>query len=410
MKVLLYGGGAREHAIALKIKSSPMLTELYLCSPNDGFSHLGKVISYSSYEDLAIKAEKLKIDLLIVGPEAPLVEGIVDLFEKAGILCIGPNKEWAMLEGSKIYAKEFMIKNNIPTAEYKIQTECDDSDSIIDSFTFPIVIKADGLAAGKGVSIVHNKNVAKTLIKEFLNGKFGQSSKKMLIEEYLEGEELSLIALWDSKTLLPFVSARDYKRLQNGNKGPNTGGMGSYCPIKLTPDQENDLNKYIKLLENALRNEHAKFTGIIYSGLMLTDSGIKVLEYNMRFGDPETQPLLNHLETDLLYIFDKAIKRELHTVKLKWKEGSSFCVVVASQGYPEQPKKQGLISGIEEIQQKYNVNIYYAGVKRENDLLLANGGRVLSICKSGKNPAKDVYAAVNDLEFEDKCYRTDIGS
>lgn len=409
MKVLVYGGGAREHALAWKIKQSPLLEKLYLCKPNDGFASLGEVLEAQNFQELAQISKNISINMLVVGPEDPLAGGIVDEFQKAGISAIGADKKWAMLEGSKSFAKEFMERNNIPTGKYKIITEESEIQSVLDEFGVPVVLKADGLAAGKGVYIAEKRSDAEHVLEDFLEGKFGEASKKVLVEEFLEGAELSLISLWDGKTLLPLIPARDYKKLLSGNEGPNTGGMGAYCPVSLTAEEYKQVENYINLLEQALKNEKAAFVGIVYSGLMLTKDGVKVLEYNMRFGDPETQPLLMHLNSDLLEVFQKATEQKLNEVELKWKQGQSLCVVVATQGYPESPIKGGEIVNINEVSELNDVQIFYAGVKKQGEKLLANGGRVLSVCKTGIGVQKDIYDAVSQLEYEDKIFRNDIG-
>ena len=409
MKVLVYGNGAREHAIAWKIKQSKILTQLYLSNPNDGFSHLGKVIDESDFEKLAQRAKSEGIDLLVVGPEIPLVQGIADEFKKVGISTIGPCKEWALLEGSKSFAKEFMQRNNIKSAKYEIVTSQEQCEEVLNRFSLPVVLKADGLTAGKGVVICNTKQEAVKTIEEFLDGKFGEASKKIVVEEFLQGNEVSLISLWDGETLLPFIPARDYKKLLNGNNGPNTGGMGAYCPITLNNNNLKELEDYTDSLEKALVKENADFCGIIYSGLILTKDGIKVLEYNMRFGDPETQPLLMHLKSDLLELFNMAIKKELKKARLNWNNGTSFCVVVASQGYPSSPQKGSEITNFETLKSKLDINVFWAGVKKQGDKLVANGGRVLSICKTALDPKPEIYKFAQDLEFRDKYYRTDIG-
>jgi len=409
LKVLLYGGGAREHALAWKISQSDILTELYLAKPNDGFAYLGKVLEVQNFKKLAIKSKEIGIDLLVVGPEDPLANGIVDEFKNSGIPSIGPDKKWAMLEGSKSFAKEFMVQNGIPTAGYTLIEDKNNIKEVLKNFTAPVVLKADGLAAGKGVVIAQSIDEAEKVLEDFLGGKYGEASKKVVVEEFLLGEEISLISLWDGKTLLPLIPARDYKKLLDNNEGPNTGGMGAYCPVQLTVQENKEVHDYVKLLENALKNEKADFVGIVYSGLIMTKSGLKVLEYNMRFGDPETQPLMMHLKSDLLQVFDMAVKQKLDEISLSWNEGMSLCVVIAADGYPVNPTKGAEIVNIDEISQKYGVNIFYASVKAVDDKLTANGGRVLSICKSGKNPSKDIYPAANELIFSDKYYRTDIG-
>ncbi len=409
MKVLIYGGGAREHALARKIKQSPLLEKLYLCKPNDGFAGLGEVIEAENFSVLAQISGEKGVDLLVVGPEDPLMGGIVDEFKKAGIPAIGADKKWAMLEGSKSRAKEFMLRNNIPTAKYETITGTEDVYNVLDRFSVPVVLKADGLAAGKGVYIAASRVDAEMTLKEYLEGKFGEASSKVVVEEYLEGPEISLISLWDGETLLPFIPARDYKKLSEGDKGPNTGGMGAYCPVSLTGDEYRALEEYAKNLENALKNEHAEFTGVVYSGLIMTKQGLKVLEYNMRFGDPETQPLLMHLDSDLLEVFKTTVDKELHKVSLKWKKGQTFCVVVAAAGYPENPAKGGVIGNINEVIQNHGVEIFFAGVKKEGGTIVGNGGRVLSVCQTGPCAQKYIYDAISELDFNDKIYRKDIG-
>lgn len=435
--ILVYGSGARENALAFKISCSPLLNKLFLALPNDGFKNLGQEVIFSDFEDLAKKCLENQIDLVVVGPEDPLSKGIVDVLNKHGIKCIGANKKWAQLESSKKYAKEFMARHDIPTAKYYVignrKQETGNSrvgllshqqeiDEILAHFSTPPVLKADGLAAGKGVHLSTSFEDARQTLNEFLGGKYGMASSSVVVEERLEGEELSVIAIFDGDTLLPFVSARDYKRLKEGQKGPNTGGMGAYCPVEITSQQQKDLHTYLLKLENALKSEKADFTGIIYSGLMLTSSGIKVLEYNMRFGDPETQPLMCHLDSDILEIFLAASEKKLSDVRLKWKSGTTVCVVVASQGYPENPKKGCKISGISEAAVKYGTQIFYAGVKETKSeqlssqftvhgSLISNGGRVLSVCASGENINKvrqNIYKTIEEIDFSDKMFRTDI--
>ena len=409
MKVLIYGGGAREHALAWKIKQSSLLEKLYLCKPNDGFSQLGEVIDADNYEKLAQISKEIGINLLVVGSEEPLIKGIADEFKKAGIPAIGADKKWAELEGSKSFAKEFMERNSILTAKYKIITDKSQIPQVFDDFEIPVVLKADGLAAGKGVYIACTKEDAENMLNEFLEGKYGEASKKIVVEEFLEGAEISLISLWDEKTLLPLIPVRDYKKLLSGNKGSNTGGMGAYCPVSLTLEEYKELENYTNTLKQALIKENADFTGVVYSGLMLTKEGIKVLEYNMRFGDPETQALLLHLDTDLLEIFKKQSEKKLDEVELKWKQGQAFCVVVAAEGYPETPIKGGEIVNIDEIIENNDVTVFYAGVQKQDKKLIANGGRVLSVCKTGIGVQKDIYDAIKQLDYENKVFRNDIG-
>lgn len=411
--ILVYGSGGRENALAWKISQSPILNKLFLALPNDGFKNLGEEIVFSDFEDLAQKCLAKGIDLVIVGPEDPLSKGIVDVLNKYGIKCIGANKKWAQLESSKKYAKEFMSKHNIPTAKYLVVNSMDDIDKILSQFTHAPVLKADGLAAGKGVHLSSDMRDAQNTLEEFLRGKWGEASSSVVVEEKLNGEELSIISIFDGETLLSFVPARDYKRLYDGQVGPNTGGMGAYCPVEISTEQNNDLKDYLAKLENALKAEKADFAGIIYSGLMLTSQGIEVLEYNMRFGDPETQPLMYHLDCDILEIFINASRKKLSQTKLKWKEGTTIAVVVAANGYPENPKKGCEIKGLKEACKNHSTEVFYAGVKLEGAKLLSNGGRVLAICANGDNIEKvrnQIYKTIEEIDFSDKIYRNDIGS
>ena len=413
VNVLVYGSGGRENALAFKISQSPLLNKLFLALPSDGFKNLAEEIIFSDFEELAQRCVENKIDLAIIGPEEPLSKGIVDVLNGYGIKCIGANKKWAKLESSKKYAKEFMEKHKIPTAKYFVVNSNEEIEKTLENFSNHPVLKADGLAAGKGVHLSSDMQDAKNTLEEFLGGKWGDASRDVVVEERLEGEELSIISVYDGQTLLSFVPARDYKRLNDGQTGPNTGGMGAYCPVQLSYEQDYELQKYLKQLEGALISEEADFVGIIYSGLMLTKDGIKVLEYNMRFGDPETQALMCHLGCDILEIFINATEKKLAQTNLKWKGGTSICVVVASDGYPQTPKKGCQINGAKEAVQKYGTQIFYAGVKSENKKLLSNGGRVLNVCSSGndiKKVRERIYETIEEIDFSDKIYRKDIGA
>ena len=451
-RVLILGGGARENALAANICNSPYLEKLYLAGANDGFKHLGETVDFTGYKELLEKSLALKIDLLVVGAENPLCEGIADIFAAKGIKVIGANKAWARLEGSKSFAKEFMLKNGIKTADYKIidYSAGENRAAFDDAFNYFLkkaavpVIKADGLALGKGVCIAENINDAKLAASEFLAGKFGSASKKILLEERLFGREVSVISLWDGKTLASFPPASDYKRLLDGNNGVNTGGMGAYAPSNISARERNQIKKYLKTLEMALLEEKADFCGVVYSGLILTKDGVQVLEYNMRFGDPECQVLLELLENDLLSVFLAMTQKRLFDVDLKFRRKKAYCLVLASDGYPESPKKGAEIFGLNEAA-KFGCKLYFAGVKalpgvvlrnfnpnhadkkmpvNENtkklsgldretfENLLTNGGRVLNIVKSGSDDKKtldDIYKAAQVISFDGKIYRKDIG-
>ena len=410
--VLMLGSGGREHALAWKIKSSPLLNNLYLANPNDGFKSLGEEVVFADYEELAKICKEKNIDLVVVGPEQPLSEGIVDVLGNHGIKCIGPKKQWAQLEWSKEFAKKFMYKHSIPTAAYEVVTDESQIDGVLKKFAgkpHPPVLKADGLAAGKGVAVPQTVEEAKGLLAEFLNGKFGDASKRVVVEEFLEGEELSVLSIFDGKTLKTFMPARDYKRLRDNNEGPNTGGMGSFCPVLISDFHEKKIQEYLKMLEGALVNEKADFCGIVYSGLMLTKDGVRVVEYNMRFGDPETQPIMMHLKSDLLEIFIAAANQNLANVNIEWNEGTSLCVILAAQGYPEAPKKGCPIENIEEAEKEFGVKVFFAGVKHgSSGSIVSNGGRVLCVCASGQDIRENVYKACEKIDFADKIYRNDI--
>lgn len=451
--ILLFGGGAREHALAQKLSESPFLDILYLANPNDGFKHLGKTIEFTpsgdtraDFYNLAKKARKLNINLLVVGPENPLFEGIADIFQNEGIRTIGADKKWANLEGSKSFAKNFMLKNSIKTADYRVlegeAAVSKHSTQIKEALEYfkaeyqtPPVIKADGAALGKGVYLPERFKEAEFEIKKFLEGKFGEASKKTILEERLFGKEISLLSFWDGKTLLSFPPAQDYKRLLDGNIGKNTGGMGSIAPAKISAKEQKQLEEYQNNLKKALLKENADFKGIIYSGLILTIKGVYVLEYNMRFGDPETQVLLELLDTDLLYIFLKMSDKKLDKIDLKFNRKKAYCVVLASEGYPDSPKRGAQIKNLEAAE-KYNCKIYFAGVSKINkhqksaqeqdfslpakhkaadyagDTFITNGGRVLNIVKSafsGKIALDKIYKTALEINFDGKIYRKDIG-
>lgn len=411
INVLVYGSGARENALAWKISQSPLLNKLFLALPNDGFKNLGEEIIFSDFEDLAKKCLTKKVDLVVIGPEDPLSKGIVDVLCEHGIKCIGANKKWAQLESSKKYAKEFMQRHKIPTAKYLVVNSKDEIKNALVQFSHPPVLKADGLAAGKGVHLSIDMADAEQTLNEFLGGKYGSASSSVVVEEFLTGEELSVISIFDGETLLSFVPARDYKRLKEGQIGPNTGGMGAYCPVNLTESQKTDLQKYLSRLKNGLKADNADFVGVVYSGLMLTQDGINVLEYNMRFGDPETQPLMYHLDRDILEIFINATEKKLAETHLKWKDGSTIAVVVAAQGYPENPKKGCEIKGVNEAAEKCGTQIFYAGVTIKDKKLLSNGGRVLTVCANGcdiKKIREKIYKTIDEIDFSDKIFRKDI--
>ena len=410
MRVLLFGSGAREAALAKKIKESKLLDELYYAQTG-AFCDEDKVIEFCDFYNLAENAKKLGIDLLVVGPELPLAQGICDIFKEFKINTIGANKYWAQLESSKSFAKEFMEKFNIKTAPYKLieypgQINDSLSEALLKFENLP-VIKADGLAMGKGVFLPSNIDEARLYALEALGGKFGSASKKILFEKRLFGRELSVFSLWDGKTLVSFDPAGDFKKLKDNDKGENTGGMGACFPCILNAAEKKSLDDYLKKLENALLSSKADFCGVIYSGLMLADDEVYVLEYNMRFGDPEIQCILEVFENDILDVFEKMTQGRLRDVKLRFKNEPSFCVVLASQGYPSKYECGHEILNLDCVK-KYGVNVFFAGVRAEKGKYYSAGGRVLSLVKSGDSALISIYFAARDIKYKGKIYRHDI--
>jgi len=382
--ILVYGCGAREYAIAKSILSSPLLNKLFLA--NGAHFRLGENIEYTDYDDLAKKSLEKNIDLVIFGPEQPICDGAVDIFNSYGIKAIGVNKEFSKLESSKLFAKEFMNKYLIKNA--KVLSKNDN--------TFPQVIKKDGLAQGKGVKVVYNEIEKNNVISLF--------KKDFFAEEFLDGEEISVMSLFDGECMLNFLPTRDFKRLNEDLTSPNTGGMGSYCPVDLTDNQKLKLNNYLEKLEKALIAEGADFTGFIYSGLIWLSDDWYVLEYNVRLGDPETQSILKHLKTDFLSILIAGLNNKLKNINIEYRNGYSACLVIASAGYPDNPKKGDLIS----LPDNKNIDVLFAGVKYDNDKLYSDGGRVLSLCLNDENPFPKLKSYADSLKMKSKYYRLDI--
>jgi len=419
MSVLIIGSGGREHAIGLKLKEQNPEVPLYFAPGNAGTAELGTnlAISDSNISELLDFASSNKIHLTIVGPEAPLVLGIVDEFEKEGLRVVGPSKAAAQLEGSKEWAKNLMKKYKIPTAAFEVFTDYDSAKHYLTQRNvYPIVIKADGLAAGKGVTVAFSEEEALAALKTcFLDKAFNEAGLKVVIEDFLEGQEASIFAFTDGHCILPMSPAQDHKAVFDGDKGPNTGGMGAYSPAPLVTEaiQEQVLQTVFKPLLNAFKQEGLAYKGIVYAGLMINKAGdASIVEFNVRFGDPETQIVLPRLSTNLLALFNAVADETLSDFTLEWTNESSVCVVLASSGYPGAYEKGKEITGIEDVKKANpKSHVVHAGTKLENGKVLSNGGRVLAVVASAdnlKDAIDSVYSSVEKVQFENKTFRTDI--
>ena len=410
MKVLVIGSGGREHAIAYKLSSSPQVDQLFAMPGNPGMAEIATLVE-GSVEDLdgILKfVEQKKIDLTVIGPEVPLCMGLADLLEDHGHMVFGPRQQAAKLEGSKAFSKHFMAKHHIPTARYEEVNDYQEALNALEHFDYPVVVKADGLAAGKGVVICEDASQAKTALKEMMvDGIMDGAGRKVVLEEFLEGFECSLLCFVDGKTILPMVSAKDHKQIYDGNQGPNTGGMGSVSPNPFLPEgiEQKLETKILQPFLKGLQEDGLDYRGVVFIGLMIDrQNEPKVLEFNVRFGDPETQSILLRLDTDLCEVMVACAKRTLDQITLKWKEE-----VLASSGYPGSYPKGLTISGLERVQ---DVIVFHAGTKKVEDELQTNGGRVLNICAYGKDLEEaraKVYQAAEVIDFEGKYYRHDIG-
>ena len=415
MKILVVGGGGREHAICWKLSKEKNVEKIYCAPGNAGIANVAECVNIgdTNIEELLKFAKENEIGLTIVGPEVPLVMGIVDEFEKEGLRVFGPNKKCAQLEGSKAFSKEFMIKHNIPTAKYKEYTNLEEAISEIDSFGYPVVIKADGLAAGKGVVIPENREDAIATLKGMMSDKkFGAAGDKIVIEEFLKGIETSILAFVDNDTIVPMASAKDHKKVNNYEQGPNTGGMGTFSPSEIyTEELANKVKETVleKTLEG-FKKDGLNFKGILFVGLMITEDGEKVLEYNVRFGDPETQSVLFRLETDLHEIMEAILDNKLKDIEINYSDDEAVCVMLTSGGYPDSYEKGKIITGLENLDD--DIVVFHSGTKMLDGNLVTNGGRVIGItAKSAtvKDAAEKVYENIKKINFEGMHYRTDIG-
>ena len=419
MDILVVGGGGREHAILAALRRSPKVDKLYAAPGNGGISRIAECfpVKATDVDGMVELAKKLSPDYVFVAPDDPLVMGMVDRLNEAGFKTFGPKANAAILEGSKVFSKALMKKYKIPTAEYETFTDAEKAIAYIrEKNSFPAVIKCDGLALGKGVIIAEDMNQAEAAVKSMLlDGKFGKSGSEIVIEEYLTGPELTVLAFTDGKTVKPMVSSMDHKRAYDNDKGLNTGGMGTIAPNPLyTPDKQQECMENIFLPTiKAMQAEGRPFKGCLYFGLMLTPSGVKVIEYNCRFGDPETQVVLPLLETDLAEIIEAIWEERLDGLDVKWSDKSCACVVMASGGYPEKYETGKEISGLDENgQTSPDAYVYHAGTKLENGKFLTSGGRVLGVTSTAdtlQNALDKAYAAVKTISFDKAHYRTDIG-
>ncbi|EGT2231300.1 TPA: phosphoribosylamine--glycine ligase [Clostridioides difficile] len=415
MKILVVGGGGREHAICWKLSKEKNIEKIYCAPGNAGIANVAECVNIgdTNIEELLKFAKENEIGLTIVGPEVPLVMGIVDEFEKEGLRVFGPNKKCAQLEGSKAFSKDFMIKHNIPTAKYKEYTNLEEAISEIDSFGYPVVIKADGLAAGKGVVIPENREDAIATLKEMMSDKkFGAAGDKIVIEEFLKGIETSILAFVDNDTIVPMASAKDHKKVNNYEQGPNTGGMGTFSPSEIyTEELANKVKETVleKTLEG-FKKDGLNFKGILFVGLMITEDGEKVLEYNVRFGDPETQSVLFRLETDLHEIMEAILDNKLKDIEINYSDDEAVCVMLTSGGYPDSYEKGKIITGLENLDD--DIVVFHSGTKMLDGNLVTNGGRVIGITAKSttvKDAAEKVYENIKKINFEGMHYRTDIG-
>jgi phosphoribosylamine--glycine ligase len=420
MNILIIGSGGREHALAWKVSQSPLLQKLYCAPGNAGTQSIAENVPIAPDDIPALLdfAAGQKIDLTVVGPEAPLTMGIVDEFEKKGLKIFGPNKNAAELEGSKIFAKQFMARHRIPTARFEIADSAEQAKKIITSgrFAFPLVIKADGLAAGKGVIICRNPKRAEEAIHTVMvEKKFGEAGNRLVVEEFLTGKEASFIVISDGVKIFPFVTTMDHKAVYDGDKGPNTGGMGAISPSPYIDQEMFDsiVNTTVFPTVTRMLEEGRRFKGVLYVGLMLTADGPKVLEYNCRFGDPETQPQMLRMQGDLVELLLSAVEGNVLEKEIQWSSNTAGCVVAASGGYPLKYEKGKMIEGLEEAAAFPGVVIFHAGTVLREGKYYTNGGRVLNVCASERTLAETmdkIYKALSRIFFEAMHWRRDIGA
>ena len=417
MKVLIVGSGGREHALAWKVAQSPIVDKIYCAPGNAGIAEYAECVPITAmeFDKLAAFAKEQAVDLTIVGMDDPLVGGIVDAFEAQGLRVFGPRKNAAILEGSKAFSKDLMKKYQIPTAAYETFDSAEAALAYLETADFPIVLKADGLALGKGVLICQNLDEAKEGVKEIMTDKkFGSAGNRLVVEEFMTGREVSVLSFVDGKTIKTMTSAQDHKRAGDGDTGLNTGGMGTFSPSPFYTDEVDDFcKKYIyQATVDAMAKEGREFKGIIFFGLMLTEKGPRVLEYNARFGDPEAQVVLPRMKNDLVDVCEACIDGKLDEIDLQFEDNAAVCVVLASEGYPVKYEKGLPIRGLENFKDKEGYYVFHAGTKFDGDTIVTNGGRVLGVTAKGENlkaARANAYEAVKWIDFDNKYYRHDIG-
>jgi len=415
MKVLVIGSGGREHTIVWKIAQSKKVDKIYCAPGNGGIKELAELVNIKAddVDGLLNFAKENKIDLTVVGPEVSLVKGIVDIFQQKGLKIFGPTKELSMLEGSKVFAKEAMTKFGLPTADFKVFDDPKDAKKYLNEKGAPIVVKADGLAAGKGVIVAKTVEEAETAIEDIMVKKiFGSAGDRLILEDCLEGEEASILVFSDGKNIAPLVSAQDHKRIFDNDEGPNTGGMGAYSPAPVVSGEIfNDIiDKVFRPMITGLAKQGKYYKGVLYGGLMMTKHGPMVLEFNVRFGDPETQAILPRLKSDLVDVAIACTEGSLDKINLEWDERSCLCIVAASKGYPGSYEKHKKISGLEDVKDGM---VFHAGTVSENGNIFTNGGRVLGVAGLGsdiKSAKLKAYEAAGKIKFDGIYYRKDIGN
>jgi phosphoribosylamine--glycine ligase len=417
MRIMVVGNGGRECALVWKLKSSPLVDKLFAAPGNAGIAEIAECIDIKVNDliRLADFALKNSIDLTVVGPELPLTLGIVDEFEKKNLKILGPTKLAAEIEGSKVFAKEFMKKYHIPNASFRIFDNPKEASDFIKSSELPLVIKADGLAAGKGAVVVEDEPSALSTIHQMMVEKiFGQAGSRVVVEDFMEGEEITILAFTDGETITPMLSSQDHKRIFDGNRGPNTGGMGAYAPTTIVDDRmmKTIHDEILEPTVAGLKKEGRIFRGILYAGLMMTDRGFKVMEFNCRFGYPETQVILPLLKSDLVEIFLSIVQGELSFQDVEWDDRFAVCVVLASAGYPGKYEGDKEIFGLSKARLMEDVLIFHSGTKRQKDRIFTNGGRVLGVTatdESMEQAIQKAYSAVDKIKFDGMQYRKDIG-